>query len=292
MNVDYLKKYPSIIVIGHKNPDTDTIISSYVLANIFKSNGIDAHYGILENEYPNKGCMKIINDVMNYQPVIIKYKDINKYHYFLVDHNDPLQSINDPQLVVGCIDHHLDSGKISKTHFTKYCSTTLAIYDLFKNNYHFNKDEKYALYMGLVDDSSFGLNSRYKDIDKNLVKEMGYDDHVNKYFKKYFIPTNLQDKLKAFASNGRKEYEFGYIKFISTYIEALDNNCQSDYQLFIKNNKNNYLGMWLDYHNLKTYTYLKYNDIYIEKCYNYIAARSTTVLNDTLEILRGINEKN
>jgi inorganic pyrophosphatase/exopolyphosphatase len=289
MNLDYLKKYSKIMVIGHKTPDTDTAISSCILCNILNYFGIKANYAVLDGEKLNQSCQKMVNDVISFKPLILKDKDIAKYHYFLVDHNDPLQSIKDKTLIVGVIDHHPNSWSYKKAIFTKYCSTTLAIYDLFKDIYPFSDEEKQAIYMGLVDDSSFGRNSRYKDIDRDLVSKMGLNPDVSIYFDKYFIPTNNNNI--AFENNGHKSYDFNGIKFDSTYIERLDTNGLNDYKEFISKHNHNFLGLWIDYKDLKTYTFLKYKNKFIEKNYDYVAARSTTVLNDMLEYIRSLNEK-
>lgn len=285
MNLDYLKTYKEVIVIGHKNPDPDTIISSYILSKVLKYLGINAYYAILEGEKLNES-KDIILDVMDFDPLIIKLDDLNNHYYFLVDHNDPVQSIMNKDLIVGVIDHHPNSNNYDKAYFTKYCSTTLAIYDLFKNIYPFSEKDKFALFMGLVDDSSFGRNSRYTEIDKKLVLEMGYNLNFDFYLKKYFKTTDLSNLIEAFNTSGFKDYNFEDIKFCSTYIKALDTNKMEEYSSFIKNNKNNILGMWIDFNKSKTYTFLKYDELYLEKKYDYIAARSTTVLNDTLKYLK------
>ena len=49
MNYKELKEKEPIYVIGHSNPDLDTIVSSILMSKIFNSLGIKAYYSIINN---------------------------------------------------------------------------------------------------------------------------------------------------------------------------------------------------------------------------------------------------
>ena len=286
MNIEDLKKYSQILVVGHNKPDADSMISSKLLADILIDIGISAQYALLENNLKDLKINKVVTDCLDYKPFIVKDKDISKYKYFLVDHNDVSQSVNDSNLVVGAIDHHIDNKNINNAIFKEVCSTAIAIYLIFKDNYCFSKEQKKLIYHATLDDSSFGTNSRYKQFDKDIIKEIGFNPDFKDAFLKYFIPTNLNNLEYAFINSNHKKYNFNNIKFESTCIETIDNKNMQEYKLFIKNNPNNFLGLWLDFANNKTYTFFKYNDLYVENIYDVIASRSTIVINDTLNFLR------
>ena len=76
----------NIYVIGHNNPDADSIISSYILSNILKSMHINSHFCILDKNYDYTfHDKKLLEDNFKYKPEIVN--DLNKY-FILVDHND------------------------------------------------------------------------------------------------------------------------------------------------------------------------------------------------------------
>ena len=195
MNTEYLKQYNKVLVIGHLTPDTDTITSSYILSKIFKSFGINSDYAVLETEKINSKTAKQLNEVMTYSPFILKESEIKNYHYFLVDHNDVSQSVKDASLVVGCIDHHPDSKQIPNAIIKDFCSTTLLIYDLFKDIYNFTDEDKKVIYMGALDDSACGFSPRYNYKAKKQILELGFDNYLKDKFEDYYIPTEMDDQV-------------------------------------------------------------------------------------------------
>lgn len=285
MEINKFKNYKNIIVIGHSTPDPDSMISSKLMADIFCDAGLDAKYGILEKDMENLEIKKVVKDCLDYKPLIIKKEDTSKYKYFLVDHNDVSQSVNDSSLVIGALDHHPDNKSVENTIFMEVCSTALAIYLLFKNKYQFSEIQKKQIYHATLDDSSYGNNSRYKDSDKKIIKELGFNPDFSNTFSKYFTPTNLINKEKAFMSANHKNYLFNDIKFEGTIIEALNNDLKEDYKSFIIKNTKNILGIWVNYYKKETYVFFKYNNLYFEKKYNIIASRSTIILKDSLDFL-------
>lgn len=287
MNIEYLKQYPKILVIGHLTPDTDTITSSYILSKIFNSFGINSDYAVIENQILDEKTKKELNDVMNYSPFILNEKDIKNYHYFLVDHNDVSQSIKDETLVVGIIDHHPTSNNIPNSIIKEYCSTTLLIYDLFKNKYNFTNEDKKVIYMGALDDAACGFSPRYDDKAKKLITELGFDNYLKDKFEKYFIPTNLSNLDEAFSKARLKAYKFDdNINFISTGIEAFNDNHKEEYKNFVKNQDENFLGIWLNYKAETSTIYLKYNNHFYKKDFNRIVSRGSEIIDLIVNFIR------
>lgn len=287
MDLEYLKNYPKVLVIGHLTPDTDTITSSYMLSKIFKSFGINSDYAVLETEKLNAKTQKQVNEVMTYSPFILKESDIKNYHYFLVDHNDVSQSVKDASLVVGVIDHHPNSNQIPNAIIKEYCSTTLLIYDLFKEQYNFTNEDKKVIYMGALDDSACGYSPRYNEKAKKQVKELGFDNYLKDKFEDYFIPTDLSDLDLAFNKARLKIYSFDDgISFKSTGIEAFDDNHKEEYKNFIKNQKENFLGLWLNYKTQTSTLYLKYNNHFYKKDFDRIISRGSEAIDLILNFIR------
>lgn len=283
-----LKKYEPIYVIGHSKIDIDSAISSKIFSEILNNFGIKSYYAILEENYDfNDYNKNMLNKRTTFKPKIIKYEDIKKHNYVLVDHNDPLQSVGIKAKIVGCIDHHSNCNKIKNAIITDYCSASLYMYKLFKDIYNFSKKQKFQIYMAFLNDSTFGKSSRYKKKDAELALELGFDMNFEKLFKEYFKPTNLNNGVENAIYNGHKQYQFGNATFESGYIEAFGIKDLEKYKEIIKN-KQNFLGIWIDYCTSKTYVFFNYKSKFNEWKYNFVASRATTIINDTLNI---VNQK-
>jgi inorganic pyrophosphatase/exopolyphosphatase len=293
MDIKDLKQYSPIYIIGHAKPDADTALSSKVLADILNDYGIKSYYAVLDSNYDIGGYdKKMIYDCLKYNPVIIKASDINNYNYFLVDHNDPIQSVGDSANIIGCIDHHVDSNKLNKNKVLfNYCSTALSIYKLFKDQYKFSKEQLYQLYLATLSDSIFYKSSRFEDKDKELVDTMGFDYDVDALFKKYFETTDLSKGMNVAFNNGNKKHNIDGVEFESSYIEAIDNNLMPEYIKHIEEYSGNFLGRWINFNEVKTYVYFKYNNHIKYFEYNIIASRATTVMKDIIKYLNGEKEK-
>ena len=104
-------------------------------------------------------------------------------------------------------------------------------------------------------------------------------------FRKYFIPTNLEQRIEDVLNNGLKSYKFGNIYFESGYVESFDTNRLKEYEEAVKK-RENYLGIWIDYTNSKTYVIFNYIHKIKKWKYDFIASRATTILNDVLSFIK------
>ena len=290
MNIDIFKNIDNLMIIGHINSDVDSILSSIILKNILNKFNIKTDIGILENNNIDLTTTNMIKDY-KFSPIIINNKNINDFKYILVDHNDVSQSINNPSLVIGIIDHHLSNKKHDNMINKTLVSTTAVIYDTFKNIYNFNDTEKEMIYKAIIHDSAFGTSIRYNEKSKNIVKELGFSQDLSSYLNKYFIPTNMTNINYSFNNSRLKNYKFNNISFKSTALELVNNNYLKQYKDFIKNNPENILGIYINYKDNISYMFFKYNNSFYEKTYNYIVSRANEALKDCLNLIGGFNEK-
>ena len=280
--LEKLKKESKIYVIGHSNIDIDSAVSSKILSEILNNFGINASYAVLEENYKFDAYnQKMVDACMKFKPTIIKKEEIKNCTFFLVDHNDYLQSVGKNAKIVGCLDHHPNSNKVSPAIITDFCATSLYIYNEFKAIYKFSKEQKFQIYMAFLNDSTFGKSSRYKESDENVARELGFEFDYNEMFKKYFIPTDLEQGIENILKNGLKSYKFGDIYFESGYVESFDTCKLEEFENAIKKRKN-YLGIWIDYTKSKTYVIFNYLNKIKKWQYDFIASRATTILNDVL----------
>ncbi len=127
----------SLLVFGHKNPDTDSICSSIAMTNLKKSLGIDATACCLGE------LRKEAEFVLNYfgveKPKMITSVDEGS-QCCLVDHNEFGQSVDGLKdaTIVEIVDHHKLGGITTSSPLTVTlkpvgCTNTI-IYQLYKEN--------------------------------------------------------------------------------------------------------------------------------------------------------------
>lgn len=286
MNLIEFKKFEPIYIIGHEHSDVDSIVSSKILCDIFNDAGIKAYYTILDSDYDIDDYNKsMIDECMNYNPVIVKREDINKHNWFLVDHNDISQSLKVNTNIIGCIDHHINSNQIKNIMLSDICANALFIYNIFKDKYKFSSDQKYQIFIAFLCDSTYGKSSKYKVEDGILANELGFGHDYEKYFKKFFKTTDLSKGVKASLYTSHKKYNFDNIEIESSSINSYGTEGLKEYKDLISN-VDSFFGIWKDYKNNKTYVFFNYKNKLKEFKYDFIASRATTILKDVLKYIK------
>ena len=286
MDFNKFKEFEPLYIIGHKKPDVDSVVSTIILTNIFKKNGITAFSCFLNEEYDiDEYNLGVLNDCCNLDD-IIRIDNNDSYNYVLVDHNDPIQSVGFGKRIVWGIDHHTDSKILSNIVLGDTCSCSLKIYTYFKDIYNFSNEEKFMIYMSSLTDSLFFRGSRFNEGDKNLISELGFDLDVDNLFKKYFMPTDVSIGIDNLFLNMSKEYVYNGVSFSSIVVKTFN---EYDYLKKEFRDKvdslNNCLGIWIDLDKEITYAYFKYNDVLKEFIYDFIASRAATVIPDIYKYL-------
>ena len=248
-------KNKEIYVLGHKNPDADSIISSYILSNVLKWLGAIAQFAVLSEDYNYcKSDIKLITDYVKVKPVIVD--DVNNKLFVLVDHNN-LEGLSSDN-VLGAIDHHIITGEVYDTLEIEYASTCLLIYDLFKDKYEFSDDEKELIALSVLADTDYLCSSRFTEEDKKLFNELNFKLDVSELQKKYFLVNDMNLSIEDNLKVNYKEYDKSTkIKrsLIYTYTDDYKNNI-SKYVEYLKD-KNEWLLIWCDFESKNTYVYFK-----------------------------------
>ena len=248
-------KNKEIYVLGHKNPDADSIISSYILSNVLKWLGANAQFAVLSEDYNYcKSDIKLITDYVKVKPVIVD--DVNNKLFVLVDHNN-LEGLSSEN-VLGAIDHHIISGEVYDTLEIEYASTCLLIYDLFKDKYEFSDDEKELIALSVLADTDYLCSSRFTEEDKKLFDELNFKLDVSDLQKKYFLVNDMNLSIEDNLKVNYKEYDkITKIKrsLIYTYTDDYKNNI-SKYVEYLRD-KNEWLIIWCDFESKNTYVYFK-----------------------------------
>lgn len=248
-------KGKEVFVLGHKNPDADSIISSYILSRILKRLGANAHFAVLSEQYEYcKSDIKLINNFIKEEPVIVD--DINNKLFVLVDHNN-LEGLSTDN-VIGAIDHHIMTGEVYDTLEIEYASTGLLIYDLFKDMYEFTAEEKELIGLSVLADTDYLCSSRFTKEDKKLFLELDFKLDVEKLQKEYFLVNDMSLSIMDNLMINYKEYikDIGRVRrsLIYTYTEEYENNFNK-YVEYLKNSDDNWLLIWCDFEGKNTYAW-------------------------------------
>lgn len=277
-----IKKYKEVYIIGHKNPDADSIFSSIILENILKSFNIDAKAIILDDFIYSENDIDIMNEYLVNKPLIINKDLLKDKNIILVDHNDPSQSTLDASYnIIGSIDHHMESNLVY-TLSGIYTSTSLYIYDLFKDIYNFNEYEKNLIALATMTDSEYLTTTRFTDNDKKLYDSLDIKLNVENIRNKYFKTTNFNIEPLINIKNNHKVYNIENININRTMIKAYekDNIYIDNYLNAIKELENKWFMIWNEYDTKKTYIYY---DSKLIKTYNYIITSSVLILKDLIK---------
>lgn len=168
-----------IIVIGHKNPDTDTVISSIVLAELINKvqgpvsgNAVPKISGEL-----NKETEFILNHFEQESPDVVE--NLAQKDVFLVDHGDFSQSVDgiEEANLVGVLDHHKMGGiKTVVPIFYKVepiGSTATIIAKIFAGrNVDLNKRQAGLLLAAIISDTLKFTSPTTTQIDKDIAQKL------------------------------------------------------------------------------------------------------------------------
>ena len=131
-----------IYIIGHKNPDTDSIVSAIVMADYFNKQGEKAKPARVGKI--NKETDFVLKQANAKPPLLIK--NLAKKQVFLTDHNEFTQAGDgiESAEITGVLDHHKLGGTKSQSpiyfRIEPLGSTSTLIFKLFEErNFKLNK---------------------------------------------------------------------------------------------------------------------------------------------------------
>lgn len=207
-----------LIILGHENPDVDSIVSGYILEKILIKKGYSAEF-IIPDKSINKDTLDIcikngLNPISFIKNVNFEDKSIK---YILVDHNQRDLAGE----IVCIIDHHPANTQIKTKHYyNKKVSSTACF--ICQGNEHLLDESsiKLAIIATLVDTASFH-STKGRAEDKAWVIGMckKYNLDYNELAKEGLTLTPL-DNIAVAGLNGLKKYNFNGKKVESSYIQV------------------------------------------------------------------------
>jgi manganese-dependent inorganic pyrophosphatase len=213
-----------VIVIGHKNPDTDSVVSAEVLAKVMGDNTVSRIAG-----EANRETEFIFSFFKETLPENVSDEEIEKSNFFLVDHNEIMQSVVKKENITGVLDHHMLSGlKTDKPIFFRVepvGSTSTLVYKMMKERGDIISEKDAGLLLAGVISDTLNLNSpttTTEDIDSyyELSKVSKTDPNVLAE-KMFEAKSDLSGKnIKDIVLGDLKEYEFGGKKIVISVAET------------------------------------------------------------------------
>lgn len=207
------------IILGHENPDVDSLVSGYLLEKVMKKKGYEVSFCI-----PDK---VIASDS---ERICSKYKlNLKKYmvddldrdaKYILVDHNDR----EVPGEIVAVLDHHpTPKDKSSVPYYrNEKISATACMIAKDCEEYLDKHDIELACVATFIDTVSFHSTKTVKK-DISWVNEMTtkYDLDYDEMYRDGLCLTELTN-VEEIAFNGLKKAEYDGFSIHSSYVQIVD----------------------------------------------------------------------
>lgn len=216
MDLNYLKG-KDLAIIGHDNADIDSIISGIMLNKLFNYMGIKSRFLITDDIIEHK----ISSILLRYNINVNNYISTLKEEYlFLVDHS----KTNHNGIVIGAIDHHKHIGGFNYPIYinSMSASTSMHVFRIMeKLKFPFSKEDVNLILLAAYTDTCSLKSSKVTDLDRKDISNLilKYDIDENILLKDGLLLRDLHEmSIEDILNNGLKKYNFGEIKFNSSYL--------------------------------------------------------------------------
>ena len=211
-----------IKIVGHKNPDFDSVTAGILLEHFFRSNDIDAHFVCegLSDSHAIAALQYAGVDICSYCGRIER-DDV----LFLVDHH-ATEYNND---VVGCIDHHPTKADICFPIYLNRPSSScaLSIFRLAqKEGMIFSRDDVRLALMSVYMDTRSCKSTKFISSDLDWIKETSekysFSDELETFECMGYCMTDMSAPVEKISKTDIKEYTFNGAKIITSHVQTIE----------------------------------------------------------------------
>ncbi len=220
-----------IYVIGHKNPNSDTVCTAIAYARLLNELGYEAKPAITMPV--NNETAFVLKDAGVKTPEILY--DASGLNIFLVDHCEYAQAADgmEDAHIVGVLDHH-GIGTVSTGNMVVYegkpigATATIVWLDYLNYGVEIDKQTAHILLGAILSDTSNFSASTTTDADRKAVEELSLiaqvdaDDFYKKLHAESLSYAGMSDEEILFGDY--KEYEASGVKFGIGLLSAIDDD--------------------------------------------------------------------
>lgn len=276
-----------MIILGHENPDVDSIISAIILNKILTKKGYSSEFIIPDKEI-NKDTLEILNNY-NINPTIYMKEIPNNKKIILVDHNE--RNVNGE--IICIIDHHKTQKEHNIEHYYNTNVSSTACFIAKKaEEFLDKKDLELAVLATMIDTVSFhSTKGRKEDLEWCEYICNKYNLDYDKLYNQGLYLTNM-DNLDEVALNGLKKYNINNQKLESSYIQIKNPKIETENINKIINKlkqrikDENLIAFVFIVHDMtlfKTMYYLIEKDNIITKYYDTYEQRGNTIMPEVFD---------
>ena len=276
-----MKKY---IILGHEQPDVDSIVSGYIYQNYLRRRNIDAEF-IIPDKILDEETLEICRR-FNLEPndfhKPLEYDENTKF--ILVDHHNR-KNIGKVELI---IDHHFDEHKPDTNNCIIEPSSSTSCLIVQGNEPFYSVHEiELACMAAMVDTASF-YSTKAKEWDLDWIKRMVEEKNLdfNKLYEAGLSITDITTPEKAMF-NGLKKYEiYGHnVESSTIQVNGMNNTWKKINETVTllqnsvpKNDIDYFLFIIHDMDKYETWLYTFDKEGYRRKKYHEYTSRGTTII--------------
>ena len=222
--IDKLKKFAGekrIKIVGHKNPDFDSVASGILLEHFLRSIDVDAHF--VCEELSDSHAIAALEfaevDVCSLDGRVDS-DDI----LFLVDHH----ATEYENEVIGCIDHHPTEAEICFPICVNNLSSSCAL-SIFRlaemAGAVFDRTDVRLALMSVYMDTRSCKSTKFVSSDTEWIKETAdkysFADELEAFEQFGYCMTDMSAPIEKIAESDIKEYIFGGARIVVSHLQAL-----------------------------------------------------------------------
>lgn len=284
------------IILGHENPDLDSLVSGYLLEKLLTSQGKQAEFIIPDQIISNENlslCESINLDPKKYQKPLPK----EDHSYILVDHHER----EVPGHIEVIIDHHPTEKNITCPIYYNVPSSSTSLLIVKDNEDCFSKEDiKAAIFAAMVDTVAFhSAKAVSSDITWCQEQCQKYGFNYNDLLTQSMCETDISDLNQA-ALNGLKRHNLSNHPIATSFLHLPhpeEDQDKIDAMIDILKNyrkDNNYTMFAFLVHDITNFTstvYKIYNNHIDKTTYDEYASRGTIVIPELTKELKTYQKK-
>lgn len=271
------------IILGHENPDVDSLVSGYLLEKLLISQGKNVEFIIPDPVISKENlelCLHVGLDATKFQKPLPE----EETSYILVDHHE--RNVNGP--IKAIIDHHPTTKEITCPIYHNVPSSSTSMLIVKGNEQYFSKEDiLMAVFAAMVDTVAFhSAKTVPADVDWCQDKCQKYNFNTEELLTSSMCLTDISNLQEA-TLNGLKKHNLNNVKIASSFLHLLNPDQEKDKITAIIDilkdyrQQNNYTMFAFIVHDITNFTSTLYK-IYADRIetvrYNEYASRGTIVI--------------